>query len=552
MSADRFSELPRLLRTIRHLRPVQVYGRLWFRMTRPLPNLAAAPDVRHRATIWQPPARRAPSMTGPGAFRFLNEEGTLAAHGWDDPAKAKLWRYNQHYFDDLNAEGSADRSAWHKALIAQWIAANPPAHGSGWEPYPTSLRIVNWIKWALTGNTLDDTAQHSLAIQTRWLTRRLEWHLLGNHLFANAKALVFAGLYFDGPEAADWLAKGAHILDREIPEQILPDGGQFELSPMYHAIAVEDLLDLVNIARTFGRDDLSTNWSAPLPAMLDWLVTMTHPDGDLAFFNDTAIGIAPAGDQLINYAESLGFARPMLRDSPLHLAASGYARLSAGPATMIADLARIGPDYLPGHAHADTLSFELSLQGKRVIVNSGTSVYGLGPERLRQRGTSAHSTLMIDGHDSSEVWSGFRVGRRAQPLGVRVARDEVEQLAEGAHNGYRHLPGAPLHHREWRLSSTGMVVTDQVTGSGAHHIEARLHLVPEYCAEIRPDGVVHVTQAQEKQRSVLTISADHATISVEPSSWHPQFGQSLPSQMICLRAHVRLPATIKTFLNWTD
>jgi uncharacterized heparinase superfamily protein len=548
--ASRIQELGRFWRTVRHLRPVQVYGRLWFRLARPRPDLAPAPHIRLGAATWHPPACRAPSMTAPGAFRFLNEGGTLAAHGWDDPALPKLWRYNQHYFDDLNAEGALARAPWHQALIVDWIAANPPGHGSGWEPYPTSLRIVNWVKWALAGHTLDDDMRHSLAVQTRWLSRRLEWHLLGNHLFANAKALVFAGLYFDGPEALGWLAKGAQILAREVPEQILPDGGQFELSPMYHALAVEDMLDLVNIARAFGREDLAESWRARLPAMLDWLAVMTHPDGELAFFNDTAIGIAPTGDRIIAYAKSLGFAPPTLPDGPQHLVASGYARLSAGQAVVIVDLAPIGPDYLPGHAHADTLSFEVSLQCKRVIVNSGTSVYGLGPERLRQRGTAAHSTLMLDGQDSSEVWSGFRVGRRARPRGVRVATDGPVQLAEGAHDGYRHLSGAPLHRREWQLCATGMVLTDRVEGRGAHHIEVRFHLAPGHCAEILPDGAVHVTQ--ERGQGVMTLTTDGATLAVEPSSWHPQFGQSLPSQVICLRADASLPAVIKTCFDWID
>src|SRR5690606_37317091 len=93
---------------------------------------------------------------------------------------------------------------------------------------------------------------HSLAVQVRWLRRCLEIHLLGNHLIANAKALVFAGLYFSGPEAHRWLATGLRILEREIAEQILPDGGQFERSTMYHALAYEDMLDLVNATTAFG------------------------------------------------------------------------------------------------------------------------------------------------------------------------------------------------------------------------------------------------------------------------------------------------------------
>ena len=182
-------------------------------------------------------------MTGPRGFVFLNQPGQLDEIGWDGPQREKLWRYNQHYFDDLNAIDAPTRRAWHTALVEDWVADNPPGHGIGWEPYPLSLRVVNWIKWSLAGTTLSPAALQSLAVQVRWLTDRLEIHLLGNHLFANAKALVFAGLFFQGKEADTWLKKGLRILERQVPEQILPDGGHFERSTMYHALALEDILD---------------------------------------------------------------------------------------------------------------------------------------------------------------------------------------------------------------------------------------------------------------------------------------------------------------------
>ena len=94
-------------------------------------------------------------------------------------SERKLWRYNQHYFDDLNAEGAAERQRWHERLLVDWMAANPPSQGIGWEPYPTSLRIVNWVKWSLAGNSLTDDCLHSLAIQARWLRRRLERQFAG-------------------------------------------------------------------------------------------------------------------------------------------------------------------------------------------------------------------------------------------------------------------------------------------------------------------------------------------------------------------------------------
>ena len=98
---------------------------------------------------------------------------------------------------------------------------------------------------------------------------------------------------------------------------------------------------------------------------------------------------------------------------------------------MLIDVAKIGPDYLPGHAHADTLSFELSLYGKRLLVNSGISRYGTSLIRQFERSTEAHNTVAIDNKNSSEVWSGFRVARRAYPLDLKIEELEIiNALAE--------------------------------------------------------------------------------------------------------------------------
>ena len=241
--------------TLRHLRPVQLIGRLRYRLSNPVPDEGVAPKRRDGLKDWQTPAARPSSLTGPNSFNFLDSDGDLTADGWDNPDRSKLWRYNLHYFDDLNAAGNPDRENWQRNFMEAWIAENPPGKGTGWEPYPVSLRIVNWVKWALSGSILTSDAHQSLAVQARWLTKRLEWHLMGNHLFSNAKALLHAGRYFDGAEACAFRHLALSILSQEIREQILLDGAQFELSPMYHALAVEDLLDITNLMTAY-RDQL--------------------------------------------------------------------------------------------------------------------------------------------------------------------------------------------------------------------------------------------------------------------------------------------------------
>jgi len=475
-------------------------------------------------------------MRSPTRFEFLNDARDLTEYGWDDPRLGRLWRYHLHYFDDLNACEADSRRAWHDELLIGWVRDNPPPRGTGWEPYPTSLRIVNWIKWALRGNTLPGECVASLAVQARWLSQRLERHLLGNHLIANAKALVFAGLFFDGPEAAAWLQRGLRILAAQLPEQILPDGGQFERSPMYHAIALEDLLDLCNLAAAYRPasgpewERIVQGWRALTGPMRVWLRVMSHPDGEISQFNDAALGIAPASAALEAYAARLGLARPTAPHQVTELRQSGYVRIERGAAVALLDVAPVGPDHVPGHAHADTLSFELSLFGQRVLVNSGTSGYGGGAERLRQRGTAAHNTVVVDGENSSEVWSDFRVARRARPVGLEVSRDGTI-VVRCAHDGYDRLPGKVRHTRSWSMGADVLVVRDTITGA-FRKAQARFHL--------HPSVVVHVVAGQEAVHlalpngSSVRLAVAGGRMRRERTTWHPEFGVSRPNTCIAV------------------
>ena len=352
------------------MKPVQIYGRLWFRLHTPKINFDEAPGLRAVGRAWIEPTAKHQTQFGEMTFRFLNQDQTLSgSDAWNNAACDKLWLYNLHYFDDLCAVGAHDRLVWHMQLIEKWVAENPPTSGNGWEPYPTSLRIVNWIKWALAGNHLSNAALQSLAIQSRWLAKRVEHHLLANHLFVNAKALVFAGMFFQGNEADSWRNQGLRILNHEIPEQILDDGGHFELSPMYHAIILDDVLDLINACQSWLgviATQQANSWRDTARRMLSWLEIMSHPDGDVSFFNDAAFGIATRLMDLTQYAKRLDLdvdQRASIKELH-HLQQSGYIRAQQGKAVLIADVARIGPDYQPGHAHADTLSFEFSLDAQ--------------------------------------------------------------------------------------------------------------------------------------------------------------------------------------------
>ena len=531
------------LHTIRYLKPVQIFGRIRFFLHVPSIHNDLGLPLRKRADNWVPSLSNPRSLCQSDRFRFLNEEHDLLCPAdWNAPAREKLWLYHLHYFDDLNAEGAEEREAWHRSLMDRWVTENPPGWGNGWESYPLSRRIVNWIQWHCGENKPQSEILKSLANQARQLRKRLEWHLLGNHLVANAKALVFAGLFFDGGEAEGWLTKGASIFAGQLREQILADGGHFERSPMYHAQVLKDVLDVMNVMQAYpevsfaGRRALEEGCGDAARGMLVWMAMMSHPDGEIALLNDSAFGDAPRPAALAAYAGRLGlgpggrltsvasggsFQIQSLRDT-------GYIRVDSGDMVAFLDTAPIGPDYLPGHAHADTLAFELSLGRQRVIVDSGVSRYGDGPERLRQRGTAAHNTVSIDGQDSSEVWGGFRVARRAYPHDLKIR--ESEGVVSCAHDGYRRLPGKPVHRREWRFREGGMKLRDEISGSFRAAI-GRLHFHPEIRLEpasgacgsgriILPDGRAIHWQIEKGCGRLCD------------TTWHPEFGLSIPNRCL--------------------
>jgi uncharacterized heparinase superfamily protein len=534
--------------TIRYLKFSQIWNRVMRNLFSPTIDLSDAPQVQRNSVSFIQVIEYEQKMFGQNFFKFLNKEFNLCnSHSWNSSDEEKLLLYNLHYFDDLNAHNSLERIEWHVELIQKWINENPPNYGNGWEPYPTSLRMVNWIKWSLMNGELTIDALNSLAKQARHLYQNLEYHLLGNHLFKNAKALIFVGLFFKGEEADNWFNKGVAIFDKELSEQILDDGGNFELSPMYHSIFLEDLLDLINIYKSYNKV-LPAHIISKSIQMLDWLKVMLHPDRDIAFFNDSTLKIAPTYDDLMSYSRRLdvpymGKKTPQFK----HLKESGYIVVNKENQFIVADIASIGPDYIPGHGHADTLSFEMSLSGNRIIVNSGISTYKLDDIRLKQRGSLAHSTITIDDKNSSEVWSGFRVASRAKIFNIKknVTTDSINFSA--CHDGYKKLKGRVVHCREWLVSNYSLEVIDRIDGIGEHVVRSVLPLHPN----------VKITSIQENKVYLRVDSTKFEIIfkgdgilKVKADQYNQGFGLSFANQHLIYEYNGSLPYKCKIIISW--
>jgi hypothetical protein len=448
-------------------------------------------------------------------FTFLNRSKAFSGKiDWDFSDYDKLWQYNLNYFDYLLQPGMSREMG---LSLTRSFIEHAGSTGAAFEPYPISLRGMNWIKFLLHAGAADTVAiQSSLYTQYRILLANLEYHLMGNHLLENGFSLLFGGIYFGDGRL---LGKAREILQAEMEEQILADGGHFERSPMYHQILLGRLLDCINVLKSCDESEIRSMipfLQEKAAGMLGWLWQMTYQDGSIPLINDAAHGIAPDSVDLFAYSKKLDVA-PDIKP----LGASGYRKVSNDRYEAIIDVGDIGPDYIPGHAHADTLSFELRVGGKPLIVDTGTSTYEDNNVRRWQRSTRAHNTVTVEGRDQSEVWGSFRVARRAY----------VKELEEGAdfiaasHTGYDRI-GA-RHRRRFEFSDRGLRITDHVDSKKVHICEAFLHFHPAVL--VRVD---HESLLADDCRIVF----DGALrIELQDYEYAPEFNKLIPAKMAVIR-----------------
>ncbi len=384
-----------------------------------------------------------------GRFHLLNREFDFGSPGnidWrgdffegGNPLRRMTLSY-MGYAVPLLARGRAADAETVVAVLSSLEAGNrfavPGVLGDVWSPYAASHRLINLLAglalYRRTGNTPPAEAEAAILDHVRLcaaLVRAdLERDLGYNHLMKNLTALAFycAALPAVPPDFA--------FLRDAVPaclEQcVLGDGGHAERSPMYHLLAMLDL-DVLGASGLFPDD-----WGALLQRtrqrMATALAVMTHPDGDIALFNDAWIGEAPPAGDLIDIPAAPGAAR---------LPETGYVRLGEAGDALLFDCGPCGPDDNPAHAHADFLSIELSVAGRRLIVDPGVATYSAGDARDITRSAASHNGPHLKGIEPIEFWKSFRVGRRGRAHEITdPALEGIAPLwAAGTHDGYDHV-----------------------------------------------------------------------------------------------------------------
>jgi uncharacterized heparinase superfamily protein len=602
-----------LLWTIRYLSVAQVWYRLKRVARRPFwrrRTPSSLPAAKLSLAASQPLLIGVPDVAAPGPwagdvtaaiarageiskkrFSFLDHPAEFHGDpGWNDERLSQLWRYQLHCFEyvsDLlvwSAAGQpAPAYAAFRELATSWMTRNALRDGDGWHPYTVSLRIVSWLhaREGFAPQLRDDPSFRdafltSLYGQARALAQDLELDVRGNHVIKNLKALLFAGSTFQGAEPGRWFDRGSDLLRRELDEQVPADGGHFERAPGYHLIVLRDCLEIsIFLKRNRGA---SFEWlDHTIRRMLDYLVAVLAPDGEVPLLKDTVWEIRP---QDLLAVGAICLDDPSYKLTPdfglyplLLCGQSGWQKFQAWPLRstegrsvaledtghfvmqnasrseyLIADVGRPCPDYLPAHAHADMLSYELLVDGRRIVVDSGVYEYAAGPWRDYFRSTRAHNTVEVSGANQSEVWASFRVARRARPTPAAWQAGPDWALAQGGHDGYLRLPAPVLHRRTilW-LANRFWLIVDELSGSDSGTAASCVHFHPD----VSPQNVAGFVWRIDGGPAPLWLTAfghDRSRTSAgqmepERQGWYSErFGSVAPNTVLTMTADSGLPS----------
>ena len=402
-------------------------------------------------------------------FNFLNLEKSFSEDSldWSFGDYGMLWTYNLNYFDWLHQPGLSKEQG--QKTLSQYYATSAEKNTIILHSYPISLRIFNVAKFISKWDIKEDWLYYGLVSDLNFLSGRLEYHLSANHLLENAFALYIGGLITNQNE---FTQKGKELLVSELKEQVLNDGMHYERSPMYHLIILERLLDALNFTKASG-NDLESNLKSYAVRMTGLVMNWEDLDR-IPMMQDSAYDIALTVPEVLKYSKSLlGDDYPSRSND---LKDSGYRKFNNGNFSLFSNVGSISPSYQPGHAHADELNFELFYKGAPIIVDTGVSTYEKNDRRLIERSTRSHNCIVLGGN-SSDVWSGFRVGRRAN---VKIGLDDDQKLT-ATHDGF-----GMLTSRSFDSSVTGQItLTDKIEyqstsignhGKGYLHLHADVHL----------------------------------------------------------------------------
>ncbi|MBC8526123.1 MAG: alginate lyase family protein [Candidatus Cloacimonetes bacterium] len=489
-------ELSLRFRTIRYLKPVQVFAKIWLKLNRiylncfvrksKLPSGFRIPILGQLNQLQKKITR----------YTIFDDIINLSDIDWKMNDKTNLFQYHLHYHEFLLF---LDKNTGIK-VIRDWIAKNSPSNSVSWDPYTISIRVVNWIKFISHHNIHDSVILNSLYLQGIWLFHQREYNLLSNHFFKNIIALLYLGYIFRKNSWSKW---ASHNFKNQIREQLTENGYHFEFSPTYHAIFIKDLLDAYNLI-TNNETLTSKKFGIKLKNIIEKsLFWLQYFSANEVYFpiNDVNYQETPIPQELLSYAKSLN----ILSFETKEKQSDYYPILTKGDLTIVLYCAPFNPSYNPSHSHADILSVLLWFKNKSIVIDTGCFTYDEGSERNYSRSTKAHNTIEIDGSDQCELWKAFRIGRRGLLFDKKITDDRIDC-------SYSFQEKIKVAHRRSVLKeSDGFLIRDLLKGKGTHRYKMYFHLSPECKIELKKKDLLidHMIKISFPNEEIKLINSEY-------------------------------------------
>jgi uncharacterized heparinase superfamily protein len=447
----------------------------------------APTDLRLRiAQRWPGDAKRGAAIAA-GEVELAGELVRAPSPRWAPPSVSPEWLAAWHGFEwisDLAAAGGVAREAAHE-LVQSWIAENNGWSGLAWRSDVVATRVFAWIAYLdeIVRRGQDDPLRRamltSLVSQIRHLARTASWESTGADRLRSLKGLISGMAVLGGPEPR--LKRVLRTLERELSSQILPDGGHVSRSPSLQLQVLQDLIDTRAVLRS-AQIEVPAALKDAIERMAPMLRFFRHGDRRLALFNDSLEEDGVLIDLVLTRSESKGRA-------PSHAPDTGFDRLQASKSLVLIDTGKPPPRGFDDHAHAGTLSFELSHERERIIVNCG-AYRGPKPNWWRvARASAAHSVAVVADTNSVEIRAEGTLGRIPASVLRERAEHEGQQWVSATHDGYRERFGL-IYARQLFLSADGEDLRgeDKLTGLPGAAFAVRFHLHPSVQASLDRDG----------------------------------------------------------------
>jgi hypothetical protein len=481
-----------------------------------------------------------------------------------------------------------------RAEVEDWIKQNKPEYGVNWAcSMDIAIRAVNWL-WGYAffqySPALDDgfrlVLSKSLLSHGRHIRANLERTLTftGNHYLSDIVGLIYLGILLpELKEARAWKEFGLKELEREIFKQVYPDGGNFEASTSYHRLVTELFLSATLLAKLNGYH-FGDAYLSRLEKMLEFIAHIMKPDGTVPIIGDQdngrlhrlkvwanpedewkdfrgllALGSIlfdkpewgrAAGDQweetiwfygsraLAVFQKSSQLSPPKLPSKEFK--DSGIYIMRADDVYVAVDVGRIGQNGKGGHAHNDSLSFELYSDGQTWIQDPGTYVYTADYEsRNLFRSTAFHNTLSMRGYEQNgfDSLTLFSLKKESFQQVLSWHRDaDSESWLMG--EVQRLSPPKVIHRRSFHLCGKhhALLLTDDIRNSSST-CELLFHFAPGLGPELVEDPYPGIKLMNSEGKIVWLFSLSRVGIKLQLlEGWISEsYGSRVPAWLASLR-----------------